>query len=147
MDNPFFGKIWPILTFVMVKNEKFWLLSWNINHLFYIHNFFLFHEKCQKFSFLSMSKDISCQNEKRVIQIFHTLYSRWKTTRLLITSYRNMGENFTYFCLEHKTENGCWDLCFTLRSKIHVFGSTFSKKVYAVIWLVLEITTLKLKNK
>ena len=58
-----------------------------------------------------------------------------------------------HFCLGPKTGNGHWNPCFALRSKIHVFGSTFSlialtgivpEKFYTMIWPLLEIGSLNL---
>ena len=90
---------------------------------------FCFMKKVKIFHFWPRQKSkwaISCRNEKSTFQIFYILYSTWQTTRLMIESWKNVGRNFTYFCLGPKTENSYWDPCFRLRSKIHVFGSTFS---------------------
>ena len=48
----------------------------------------------------------------------------------MIKSLKNVGGNLTHFYLGPKTENSCWDPCFSVRSKIPLFCST-------VLWAVL----------
>ena len=74
----------------------------------------------------------------------------------MIKSLKNVGGNLTHFCLGPKTEFGCWDLRFSVRSKIHAFCGTLlrevlilvpnqnrAKKIYAGFLPGLEITSLK----
>ena len=116
-------------------------------------------KKVKNFDFWPCQKSklaISCRNGKTLRQIFYMLYSTWQTTRILIQSWKNVGGNFTYFCLGPKTEIGCWDLCFSVRSKILAFCGTLlrevlilvpnqncAKKIYAGFLPGLEITSLK----
>ena len=51
----------------------------------------------------------------------------------MIKSWKTDGGNLTHFCLGSKTWMGCWDPRFTLRSKIHVFGSTFWSVVLILV--------------
>ena len=88
----------------------------------------MLYEKSQNSSFWPCQESkwaISCRNGKTPLQIFYMLYSIWQTTRKLIESWKNIGGKSTHFCLGPKTGNGHWDPRFALRSKIHVFCSTF----------------------
>ena len=75
----------------------------------------------------------------------------------MIKSLKNVGGNLTHFCLRPKTEFGCWDLRFSVRSKIHAFCGTLlrevlilvpnqncAKKIYAGFLPGLEITSLNM---
>ena len=86
------------------------------------------------------------------------LYYTWQTTKKLVKSSKDVGENCVIFALDPKFEFGHLDSCFALRSKIHVFGSTILQvllilirngncvlKSLGLIWPVLEITSLKVK--
>ena len=124
---------------VSANYHRFWLLTWSKmkNFAFFykmpfnsfskrINLAFMFYVKifdfwpCQK-----LKSVIICRNGKSTLQIFYMLQSKWKSTRKLIKSWKNVGGKSTHFCLGPKTWTGCRDPRFTLRSKIHVFGSTF----------------------
>ena len=74
----------------------------------------------------------------------------------MIKRLKNVGGNLTYFCLGPKTEINCWDLRFSVRSKILAFCGTLlreililvpnqncAKRNYASFLPGLEITSLK----
>ena len=69
---------------------------------------------------------LSCWNRKMDLYIFNMLYSALQMTRILTKSSRNVGSRWTHFCQGAKILNGYGDPCFTLRSKILVFGGTLS---------------------
>ena len=99
----------------------------------------IFHFNCLKSKWA-----ISCQ-------MFN---SKWQTTSKLRESWKNIGGKSTHFCLEPKLELDAvtlvlhFDFCSTFYKYFWFWYQTeiVSKKVYAVICPVLEITSLKSKT-
>ena len=99
---------------------------------------------------------ISCQNGKMPLQIFYMLNSIWQTTRKLIEVEKILGANRLIFALDPKLEMDTETLVLHSGQKFMCFVVQFHenfrfwyqtgnvpKKVYAVIWPLLEISSLK----
>ena len=127
--------------------------------MFLLTDWFSFYGKNQISSFLTMpvvKMGHILPKRKNVPPDFYMLYCTWQTIRKLIKSSKNVGGKSTNFCLGPKIWIGHWNPHFTLRSKIHILGSTILKvhlvlapnrncvqKSLELIWPILEITSLK----